>query len=85
MMETLTLNDGTILANSHALLSGRTLWFYLGSVTFTEAFELMNDPNKTRRIISNSYGDEQEYNGYTDLFCLRREESGIISGGLTRI
>ena len=81
-METLTLNDGTVLQNSHVLLSKNTLWFYLNGVTFNEAFNLMSDTGVTASINANSYGSEITYAGYTDLFCLRREDDGMITGGL---
>ena len=81
-METVVLNDGTKLLDSHVLLDGNTLWFYLKNITFEEAFELMNDSSKTSRIIMDYFGDVTEYNGYTDLFCLKREEDMRITGGL---
>ena len=81
-MEKLILNDGTELENSHVLLSGTTLWFYLNGVTFNEAYELMSDPEKTGKIIAEYYGSVAEYDSYTDLFCLRREDDGMVSGGL---
>lgn len=83
-METLTMNDGKAL-NGHVLLSGGTLWFYLNDVTFSEAYEIMSDPGKTVRITANSYGAVMEYSGYVDLFCLRRENDGTITGGLNMV
>ena len=81
-METITLNDGTVLENSHVLLSRNVLWFYLNGVSFEDAFALMSDVDKTIRIVASSYGSETEYTAYTDLFCLRREDDGMITGGL---
>ena len=81
-METVVLNDGTRLLDSHVLPDGNTLWFYLKHITFEEAFELMSDSSKTSRIIMDYFGDVTEYNGYTDLFCLKREEDMRITGGL---
>ena len=51
MEETLKLNDGTKLGG-HALLSDGTLWIYLDSSTLADAFPLLNDPEKTKRIRS---------------------------------
>lgn len=83
-METVVLNDGTKLLDSHVLPDGNTLWFYLKNITFEEAFELMSDSSKTSRIIMDYFGTVTEYNGYTDLFCLKREEDMRITGGLKR-
>ena len=41
MSEKLTLNDGTILSNSHATQDGQILWVYIGAeITLGEAFGL---------------------------------------------
>ena len=82
-METLTLNDGTVLAG-HAVLDGDTLWFYLDSIAFGDAYTLMSDQSKTIRIKADQYGMGIIYNGYTDLFCLRKEKNGQVTGGLNK-
>ena len=82
-MQELQLNDGTVLADSYAICSGR-LFFYLSGVTMAEAFALMNDPEKTCVIISRRYGTEQEFDGYTDLVNLTKEDDGRITGSLRR-
>lgn len=84
-METVTLNDGTVLNDSHVLESRGILWFYLRGVTFERAYELMVDDGRTERIVMNSYGSETVFTGYTDLFSLRREDDGMITGGLARL
>jgi len=81
-MQKLTLNDGTVLENSHVILNGSTLWFYLTGITFTETFNVMNDASRTETITADSFGDVTAYEGFTDLFCLRREDDGMITGGL---
>ena len=43
-METLTLNDGTVL-NGHALESDGVLWIYLDEGTLTNSFPILNDPD----------------------------------------
>ena len=37
---------------------------------------------KTARIEQDAYGSVTAFEGYTDLFCLRREDDGMITGGL---
>lgn len=81
-MQTLTLNDGTVLQNSHVLRDRNILWFYLQEITFAGAFELMANAEKTARIEQDAYGSVTAFEGYTDLFCLRREDDGMITGGL---
>lgn len=81
-MEMITLNDGTELQDSHALSSGGTLYFYLKHVTFAEAYEMLSDPDKTAHIVCSIHGDETAYDGYTDLYSLKREADGTITGGL---
>jgi len=81
-METLTMNDGTVIENSHVIQNGKTLWFYLSGVTFDQAYRLMSKPAKTQSITADFYGSQTIYTGFTNLFCLTQEESGIISGGL---
>ena len=85
MNEFLILNDGTRLLEAHAILSGSTLWVYLdGELTLAQAFNLLNDPEKTRHITANEYGAVSEYNGFTDLFCIRREDDGQVNAGLNK-
>ena len=81
-METITLNDGTVLENSHVVLGRNILWFYLNGISFNDAFTLMSDPDNTVEIVAEQYGVETTYTGYTDLFSLTREDDGMITGGL---
>ena len=85
MEQKLTLNDGTVLNPAHAILSNSILWVYIDAqITLAEAFELLNDPDKTNVIISDSYGTETEYMGFTDLFCITRENNGQVNAGLKK-
>ena len=86
MQETLTLNDGSFILKARAIVDGRTLWFYVehDGATLGEIFELMNDPEKTATITADEYGVVTEYQGFTDLFCIRKEENGQINGGLKK-
>ena len=79
----LILNDGTELDNSYVIQVGARLWVYIyGSITFQRVFELLNDPTKTTSIICDQYGKRNTYDGFTDLFCMRKEDGGWISAGL---
>ena len=81
-MEQLTFADGTEIAPAHIMEDDGKIWFYLeNGISFRDAYALMADTGKTIRITAARYGEEKTYEGYTDLFCLRREH-GAISGGL---
>ena len=81
----LTLNDGTELTPAHAVAVNGILWVYLDNgITLADAFALLNDPEKTAVIRMNEYGQESEFDGYTDLFCIRREDDGQVNAGIRK-
>lgn len=83
-MEKLTLADGTQIEPAHVIADGGTLWFYLeNGISFADAYTAMADPNKTSRITADRFGESKTYDGFTDLFCLRKDDD-TISGGLKR-
>ena len=86
MNQKLTLNDGTVFSPAHAFAAGGTLWIYIDDpeVTLAEAFEQLNDPEKTGKITADEYGSISEYTGFTDLYCIRREDYGQVNAGLKR-
>lgn len=84
MEQILILSDGTVLAPAHAILAGSVLYVYIdaGGMTLAEAFALLNDPEKTGTIVANEYGEITTYEGYTDLYCITREDDGRVNAGL---
>lgn len=80
-METIMLNDGREI-NGHVQHVGGVLWFYLDGLTFSEAYEAMSEPEATQKITASVYGTETVYEGFSELFCLRLEDSGQVTGGL---
>ena len=83
MGQILILNDGTILTPAHAIRAGGVLYVYIDSVmTLADAFGLLNDPEKTGKIEANEYGEITTYEGYTNLYCITREDDGRINAGL---
>ena len=82
----LILTDGTEILDARAIADGNTLWFYVDQegATLGGIFELMNDPEKTETITADEFGAVTEYLGFTDLFCIRKEDSGQINGGLKK-
>lgn len=84
-MRELILNDGTVLSQAYAILSSGIMWVYMdGGLTLAEAFELLIDPDKTVKIKSDAFGEEKEYEGYTELFCIRKEDNGQVNAGLRK-
>ena len=86
MEEKLTLNDGTELERSSALLSG-DLFLYVqdGETDLRRLFELLIEPENTQVITyTRNNGDEVEYTGYTKLIAVRDEGNGLVTAVLRR-
>ena len=84
-MGTLTLNDGTVLENSHAVFS-RDLFLYIRGLTMAEAFELLIAPEKVEKItFTQINGDEVVYEGFTKLTAVRDEDNGLVTAVLQKV
>lgn len=83
MEEKLTLNDGTEL-QGHVIETDIRLFVYVWGKTLTEAFELLNDPEKTKKIVAERYGETQTVRGYKRLMSISDEGSGMISASLKK-
>ena len=83
-METLTLNDGTVLENSHAIENNDKLFVYVeNGSTLAEVFALLIDPEKTETIIKKAPGmDDQTFEGFTKLIAVQDQENGFITAVL---
>ena len=83
-METLTLNDGTLLENSRAIIS-RDLFLYINGIDLRCAFDLLIDPEKTKKILFTQInGENVIFRGYTQMIAIRDEGNGMISAVLTK-
>ena len=85
-METLTLNDGTVLEESNAHRDGEKLFVYIqdGS-TLAEVFALLIDPEKTETIVKKAPGmDDQTFEGFTKLLAVQDQENGFITAVLKK-
>lgn len=79
MPEKLTLNDGTVLENSNALLSG-DLFLYVRWLDMRTVFNLLINPDKTAVIIyTMNNGDEIRFSGFTKLIAVRDEGNGLVT------
>lgn len=83
MEEKLTLNDGTELTG-HLVENDSRLFVYVFDLTLAEVFELLNDPDKTKKIKAVRYGAEQVVKGYKHLCSVSEENSHMISAMLKK-
>lgn len=84
-MNTITMNDGTVLEDSNILdMNGSLCFFVRNGMTMAEVFALFNDPEKTATITETRYEQEKTYEGYTDLNMIQKNYAGQISGILMK-
>ena len=85
-METLTLNDGTVLENSHAIENNDRLFIYVeNGSTISQVFEIFIDPEKTKKITFTNLDSSQiTWRGYKRLMDVRDEEHGLITAMLKK-
>lgn len=83
MNQTLTLNDGTVLAG-HCIESDGVLFVYLDHGTMKSVFPLLSERTKTSVIRAESYGAVTVFEGYTKLFALREETDGTVNACLRK-
>ena len=81
----LTLNDGTELEYSTVTQAGNVLCVYCyAPVTFGQLFWLLNNPEKVAEITMTQGEHQAIFEGFTELFCIRKEDAGFISAGLRK-
>lgn len=83
-MTKLTLNDGTELEGAYAIVVGDSLTAYIPGKTLAEGFALLSDPEVTKKIRAEQYGQEITISGYRRLFSLREEPGDMLSAGLKK-
>lgn len=80
MESKLILNDGTELEQSEALESNGKLFVYIrNGIGLRDAFDLLIDSEKTRKITQKRYGITTVINGYEKLTAIRDEGKGLIT------
>ena len=80
----LTLNDGTVLEDSSAILSG-DLFLYMNGYELQEIFDLLIDPENTKKIVYTQVNDEKvTFSGYTKLTAVRDEGNDLITAVLKK-
>ena len=84
-MQTLTLNDGTLLENSDAIETDVGLFLYISAgLTLLEVATLLSDPEKTKKIVYTSGTDKTTFRSYKKLTSVRDEGTGRISATLRK-
>lgn len=90
-METLTMNDGTVIKNADTFRAVVGLWVHIRSgFSINDAFVLFSDPAKTSRIVTDKvepYKPDEPitYEGFTNLFSIRQDDDGEIVIGLKEV
>lgn len=85
MDERLTLNNGTVLENSHVLESSGCLFVYIQSGnSMREVFDLLDEPENTKKIVESRSGTERSFKGYKRLTSVSDEGGGLISAVLKK-
>ena len=84
MQEKLTLNDGTVLENSRALLSNY-LFLYVNGYDLKTVFDLLIDPGRAKMIIyTQNNGETVTYNGYKKLISVSDEGNNLVTAVLLK-
>ena len=73
-METLTLNDGSVL-NGHILPGGDgiTIFVYLMDMNIVQGVSIFSDADRISKIIESNHGTEHVYEGYTEIYAVSHE------------
>lgn len=83
----LTLNDGTVFENSHAIENGGSLFIYVqdGQSGIRDVFEAFIEPEKTAEIRFEGFdGNVSVFTGYNRVIAVRDEGKGLITAVLCR-
>lgn len=78
MNEWIKTADGKKIRDAYVVkLDEKTIAIYVkGITTVRKAWEIFGDPEKTRRITSNQYGDEATWEGYTEPEAIIADQNG---------
>ena len=85
MDEKLTLNNGTVLENSIAILSGN-LFLYIRGKTMKAVFNLLSVRKNVETIVYTQVnGEDLTFSGFTKLTAVSDEGNGLITAVLRRV
>ena len=83
MDEKLTLNDGTEL-EGHLIETDIRLFVYVWNRSLGDVFALLNDPEKTKKIVEERFGQSKTVKGYKRLMSISDEGNGMVSASLKK-
>lgn len=84
-MNTLTLNDGTVLENSYVLENDSNLFVYTqNEYTVKEVCDALYDPEVTKKIVTTMGEESVTYRGYKNLIAVRNEGHGLTTAVLKK-
>lgn len=83
MDEKLTMNDGTEITG-HLIETEVRLFLYMYEITLSDAFALLIDPDKTKKIDWNRYGETGTVRGYRKLMSISVETNDMICASLKK-
>lgn len=72
----LILNDGTVIENGRAGLSGGELSLWMPGYSIVQVAMLIADKTKMQRVISSAGGLDNEYVGYTECVLITIDYNG---------
>lgn len=73
------------IQDSYVLRNGSMLFVYVyAEITFAELFNILNNPANVQTVRAFVGETETDYDGYTELFVIRKEDEGFISAGLRK-
>ena len=78
-MEKLTLNNGDEL-QGHLIETDGRLFLYLNGISLADAFGLLIDPENTKIIHAERYGQKTTARGYKQLYSISNENGQICAG-----
>lgn len=88
MNDKLILADGTEITPAHMLpVRPNEIFLYLleGGMTFAKAYRLLSKSSRTEQITAITFdGQEETWQGYTELTGLRKEDDGQITAILRK-
>ena len=84
-METLTLNDGTVLLNSSAYVNDNRLFVYIeNGYSLQAVFNMLIDPDKTEKIVQMAPDISKTFEGFIRLITISDEGNGRITAMLKK-
>lgn len=83
MDEKLILADGTELTG-HVIATDSKLFVYVYGIDLQTLFNLLIDPEKTKKITAIRYGTESVFKGFKHLYAVTEENNDLTTAALRK-